>query len=276
MESNAQKTFTLFGAICLMVMLPGAVQAQTCGSILTANTTLSANLVCPLGNGLVLAANNISLDCDGYTITGGGSGIGILLDNVRSATVANCRVDGFGVGFRIDGGSHNSLLDNIALNNQSTLGGFHIINESTNNWLERNISAFNVVGRGFSVDGSDLNVLLENVAYENGFRGFDIINSSNGLLYDNAAVNNWSAGIVVQDYLGGTSTGNSLLANYIEASGSEGLAMFASGNTVEWLISDNNGTWGIRDTSSGPANTYTSNTCAGNPSGTSSPLGLCF
>ena len=79
--------------------------------------------------------------------------------------------------------------------------------------------------------------------------------------------------MIVQDYLGGTSTGNTLDKNYIEASGSEGLAMFASGNTVQDLTSDNNGTWGIRDTSGG--NTYTSNTCTGNSSGPSAPGGLC-
>ena len=276
MNTNTQKTLGFFLITGLMAMLPGAAQAQ-CGSIYTTNTTLTASVVCS-GNGPVLAASNITLDCAGHTISGIGSGIGILLDNVNQSAVINCSVDNFGVGFRIDGGSHNRLSNNTATNNQSTVGGFNITNGSIGNWLEGNFSGFNPVGRGFSVNDSHKNTLIYNEAFNNGFRGFDIINADFNTLYGNSAVNNSSAGMVVQNYAGGTSTGNRLYKNYIEGSGSEGLAMFASGNTVEFLTSDNNGTWGIRDTSGG-ANTYNSNNCTGNPSGTSSPSPppvLCF
>lgn len=273
MNTHAQKTLGILMAICLMAMLPGAVQAQ-CGSILTSNTTLTGSFSCGSGNGLELAANNITLDCAGFTISGGGSGIGILLDNVSQVTVVNCTVQRFGVGFRIDGGNDNQLYHNTALRNLSTSGGFNIINGSNGNFLESNSSAFNPVGRGFSVNDSDGNLLIFNRAFDNGFRGFDIINSDFNYLYSNSAVNNSSAGMIVQDYSGGTSTGNTLDNNYIDASGSEGLAMFASGNTVQSLTSNNNGTWGIRDTS-GLANTYTGNTCTGNGSGPSTPAGPC-
>lgn len=274
MSPHAHKTLGFFLAISLMAMLPGAAQAQSCGSILTSSTTLTGNLVCPSGNGLELAANNISLDCAGFTISGGGSGIGILLDNVSQTSVLNCTVDRFGVGVRIDGGNDNRLYKNTAMLNMSASGGFNIINGSTGNSLEGNISAFNSSGRGFSVNDSDENRLIYNRAFDNGFRGFDIINSDFNFLYGNAAVENSSAGIVVQDFLGGTSTGNVLQNNFIDASSAEGLAMFASGNTVQALRSNNNGTWGIRDTSGG-ANTYIANSCTGNAFGTSSPPGLC-
>ena len=274
MTMHTQKTLGLSLTLGVIALLPGAAQAQTCGSILTANTTLTGNLVCTGGNGLELAANNITLDCAGFSITGIGTDVGILLDNTVQATVVDCTVDNFAVGFRIDGGNDNKLSTNVAVNNQSTTGGFSIINGSTGNVLVDN-EASNNVGRGFSINASDKNILEYNAAYLNGFRGFDVINASYNYLHGNVARSNTSAGMIVQDYLGGISTGNLLDKNYIVGSGSEGLAMFASGNTVQYQGSDYNGTWGIRDTS-GAANTYISNTCVGNPSGTSSPAGLCF
>ena len=185
MNTNTQKTLGFFLITGLMAMLPGATQAQ-CGSIYTTNTTLTASVVCS-GNGPVLAASNITLDCAGHTISGIGSGIGILLDNVNQSAVINCSVDNFGVGFRIDGGSHNRLSNNTATNNQSTSGGFNITNGSIGNWLEGNFSGFNPVGRGFSVNDSHKNTLIYNEAFNNGFRGFDIINADFNTLYGNSA-----------------------------------------------------------------------------------------
>ena len=60
------------------LILVGLAAAQPgCGATLYSSTTLAHDIPTCSGNGLLIGADNMVLDCDGYTISGTGYGIGI-------------------------------------------------------------------------------------------------------------------------------------------------------------------------------------------------------
>src|SRR5690349_11685462 len=85
------------GLLVLASAAPAAAAAAPvqCGAVLTASTTLRANLTCT-GDGLVIGADGITLNLGGHTVRGSGTGAGIRIDTPRqNITVKNGTVSGF-------------------------------------------------------------------------------------------------------------------------------------------------------------------------------------
>jgi parallel beta-helix repeat protein len=72
-----------------------------CGATIVADTRLDADLNCP-GNGLEVGADHLGIDLNGHTITGAGTGIGILVIGHTDVTLVGGTITNFGVGFRIN------------------------------------------------------------------------------------------------------------------------------------------------------------------------------
>jgi hypothetical protein len=66
------------GLLALAPAAPGEASPapQRCGTVLTANTTLRADLTCT-GDGLFLGADGITLNLGGHVLRGSGTGVGI-------------------------------------------------------------------------------------------------------------------------------------------------------------------------------------------------------
>jgi hypothetical protein len=80
----------------------------SCGDVITEDTVLAADLTCA-SNGLTIAADNITLDLAGHTISGsGGNGlsVGITIAKRSAVTIADGRVDGHSTGILIDNSSN--------------------------------------------------------------------------------------------------------------------------------------------------------------------------
>jgi len=93
--------------------LTGTALAKTgCGAVLKTNTTLTADVgPCP-GVGLVIRADDITVDLGGHRVFGTaeeGSSPGILLDRVRGVTVKRGSVDNFDGGVLVYRGRKNTL-----------------------------------------------------------------------------------------------------------------------------------------------------------------------
>lgn len=256
----------LLGAL---TMTSGTAYAQACGDVLLADTTLTADLTCT-GPGLIIGADDIKLDCNGFSINGLGTDIGILLDGRTGVTVKRCVVNRFASGIYLTDSPANLLRKNsVSGSTSGGSGAIQLSNGSDGNVLKANRSYQNT-GRGFAIVASAGNLLLDNAAMGNAFRGFDIIDASGNTLLGNYAADNTSGGVV----LSGSSDGNILHDNDIINSGSEGFAVFSNVNYFSFNHSDNNGTWGINDSAGG--NLYLFNECVGNGSGLSNPAGLCL
>ena len=168
----------------LILSLSPVFANPLCGTTITTNTTLTANIGPCLGTGLYIGKNGITLNCAGHTISGSGSANvegGIGLYGITKATVKNCHVKGFGDGFYIYSSSSNTFSGNTANNNN--VAGFQFAGTSGKNRLTGNTANSNGAS-GFSLYGSvSGNILTKNTANSNGgpvYSGFGYYDSTKG------------------------------------------------------------------------------------------------
>ncbi len=234
------------GVLMLVVLLqfvavPPFASATSGTLTITTSTTLIENHV---GN-IVIAADNITLDCAHFSVIGPGAsdtaGIGILLVSRTGVTVKNCNVAGFKFGVLLSGSSHNTFQSNNANSNFhdgiclgcAILIGAPIPASSSNRFIS---NTANNNRRGVEVTSSSGgNTLMDNVANGNIDFGFIVSSTSNGnFLKDNTA-NNEPTGFAVFD-----STGNTLVDNKGNADLPGGAFFIAGGGTN--TVTDNTAT----------------------------------
>jgi large repetitive protein len=138
---------------------PASAQAQangiTCGATVTTDTTLTSDLLnCP-DNGLVIGADDITLDLNGHTVAGDGTPVGScpdgafcdvgILDSAghTGVTIKGGSVQGFDVGVLVLGASEDHLK-RISSANNSSFG--MIVGDSAQSRVDHNSS----VGDGIS------------------------------------------------------------------------------------------------------------------------------
>src|SRR5919109_1488226 len=113
----------LFGLLALGAA-PAAANHVGCGDVITQDTTLDEDLVdCP-GSGIVIGADDITVDLNGHTISGTGAtgfayaGVDLSSNN---ATVRDGAVRGFEHGVQIS--CNNNLVRSVSASNNE-LGVF--------------------------------------------------------------------------------------------------------------------------------------------------------
>ncbi len=117
--------------------------------------------------GIAVVADGVTVDCNGFSITGNGEGSGILITERTGVRVLNCRVLNFEAGIHMVGGSGNTI-DSTTVTGSSV----GIVLASTNDNTISN-SAFNANGSGIVVtSGSSGNTIIGNEASGNGSDGF--------------------------------------------------------------------------------------------------------
>src|SRR3954447_25231722 len=100
-------------AICIAIGVPAAQAAgPACGSVVMKSTTLRADLAnCP-ADGLVIGADNITLDLGGRTIDGIGTteeSAGVRLAGRHGVTVQGGTVREFDYGVKLDAADGNTV-----------------------------------------------------------------------------------------------------------------------------------------------------------------------
>ncbi len=133
-----------------------------CGDTITQNTILTEDLLnCP-GHGLVIGADDITVDCNGYVIEGDYSGAyksGIYIFKNR-VNVKNCNLKGFSYGIQLYYGSDNNFTHNILNNN--TNDGINFLINSKNNTISGNIISDNGRYGVYLRSGSEYNTFWDN------------------------------------------------------------------------------------------------------------------
>src|SRR5215216_5128083 len=110
-EMNPHITFL---TVAVVAIAAPAAQANTFGTLyVSTDTTLTENHD---GN-VVVTADNVTLDCGGYLISGA-LPVGIRLENTTNVTVQNCHVSWFERGFLVLNSVRNTLAGNTANHNQ--------------------------------------------------------------------------------------------------------------------------------------------------------------
>jgi len=219
----------------LLVILFAAMSLLGCNGVrtITTDTTLTAD-----HNGqIVIGADGITLDGNGYVIRGCGTGNGIKLVSRTGVTIKNCIVTNFDDGIQLNG-SH----DNVFRNNK--------VHHNTN--------------EGFDIEGSDRNTFRGNTSEDNGRDGFDMEDSEYNEFINNEATGNGTSGsggngVELDRCSNNTFTGNTSSNNL-----RNGFSLDDSpDNDFEENTADNNGRRGFQIETSDD-NTFSDNDACGN------------
>jgi hypothetical protein len=102
-------TFLLPSAVLASVVWPGVATAAapevTCGATVTVDTTLTKDLSCPSGDGVILGPN-VVLDLGGHSIIGSGSaGVGVTVNGAGRNTIRHGKISNWGTGITDDSDS---------------------------------------------------------------------------------------------------------------------------------------------------------------------------
>ena len=218
----------------------------TCGQTITQSTVLDSDVgPCP-DDGIIVGANNITLDLNGHTVfgtPGPGDGAGILLQSRTGVTVRNGRVAHFDAGVVIIGGSRNTITRITAQENIGTgatdFGDGIALFGSSNNTIRGNTVQRNGPYDGIGLVGNSDNNLVDantvqgnNIAFDQahtghmGFPGGTM--DDMGIRVEGPGVNN-----------------NTVSNNTVEGNGLEGILVFPfapnSDNIVRGNIVRGNG-----------------------------------
>ena len=194
-------------------LLPSSGVAS-CGEIVNEDVTLTSDLECGPGDGLIVGANDVTINLNGYSITSSdeagsedpsmnydGSS-GILVPNAQNVAISGLgEVSGFDRGITFMGSSGGQVADIQLANNDIgvlmsgsegtevsrntiTNNGIALISDSSN----KGVIAFNQVvanlEQGILVLGSDENVVTANNMFGNGENGIYLDIMSNGNTVD--------------------------------------------------------------------------------------------
>ena len=161
--------------------------------VVTEDTTLTGDVGPCSGHGIVVTADNVTLDLGGYTVTGQQTPmeqVGVLLDGVTGVTVKNGTVTGFDAGVSIEGGGGNTVTGITATGNVNDMmepvDPFTILANTAPGSPQR-MHDLNLVtciyGDGITTSDSDNNIITGNTVTENGpFAGISLVGDSDGNL----------------------------------------------------------------------------------------------
>lgn len=258
---SAVSVAAVLALVATLTVLVAPAQAAhiVCGVVITENTTLSGDLgPCP-GDGIVVAADGITLNLNRYRIfaaNGDGDNAGIRLRGVSNVTVTNGIVEGFDAGVFVGGGSNNTIrrigaFNNVndALSPECDLGDGIALLNSSNNTVENSL----IVGNGpfggiTTVLDSDDNVIRNNQVRDNNIVGsgggcgnqnqdegirIEGPGSDDNLVERNVVGTSLLGGIAVHGYVCGPPTnpgltepnvGNVILRNQVTGTAGSGVA----------------------------------------------------
>ena len=230
--STAIRTLVL--VVASLVAAPAASAASpaaviACASVITQSVVLDRDVTDCVGDGLVVAADNVTLDLAGHTISGDGvTGVdqidaGVRVDGHHGVAIRDGSLAGFDSGVLLEAASGNVATRLTITNNRGR--GIQLLDGSTDNTIEGNTSSTNGRSGITTVDSGD-NILRNNVTQSNGFAGIASLNSDGNLIEHNVVAGNAEVGINVQ------SARNTVRANRVSRNGDDIIAV-GDGNVID-------------------------------------------
>lgn len=178
-----------------------------CGDTITADTVLDRDLTGCKNNGLLIGADDITLDLNGHTISGDGKSrvrcpgdqicnVGVANDDHSGVTIRNGTVRGFGVGAGAFGARDNRFVKLTASGNRF----FGLLFGGSARILIRDNSASGNPrpdGDGLGVFGSHDVRIVDNSLSRNGQIGMHVQESPRTLIKGNVVAGNGDFGILL-------------------------------------------------------------------------------
>lgn len=218
------------------VLIAQPAKAVSCGDSITTNLTLTADLHCTTGfAALEVFANDITIDLNGFRLSGTTDLAGILTSGFDNLEVKGGVISGFWAGVntgRSDGLKvHNTIIANvghavvIAMGNNAhlydndflftTASAVAINNRvagltANNNVVENNEFYQNFAGVRICGDDADFNVVRNNLIWQSSDYGVHLIQSSNNIINNNTILDAGLAAIRLNNSSFNTMRRNSL------------------------------------------------------------------
>ncbi len=142
----------------------GATRTFRCGDFVTESCTFNRSMSCrgSAGDGLIVGADNVTIDGAGYALTGDYSGTGII-SNHTNVTITNLQVEDFSTGMNI--GNANTTVATCVVRTNLVTG----LNVSANNGTVRNNRIYDNAGPGIFVNGVNSTFVNNTVARNKGY-----------------------------------------------------------------------------------------------------------
>jgi hypothetical protein len=210
---------------------------------------LNQSIVSLSGHCLTFTANDITLDCQGYTITGNysdSSSSGIYTNNRDNLTIRNCNIQEFGSGMYIYSTSGSTFTNIVSTNNSCV--GFSIESSSNNVFTSLTTRYNSNLSLGCDkvgiiiIFGSNNNTFSSITSSENNNYGIWITSNSNSNSFNSITVNdNAKYGLIISD-----SHQNSISLSQFNFNSWTGLRCLSSSYlTLSSITSSNNTDTGV-------------------------------
>jgi len=232
-----------------------------CGGTIVADLKLDRNVSCT-GDGLIVGADGIRIELNGYTLSGSGSGVGIVVTGRHDVLVIGGVINNFAAGARVTASTDIEFKHNEFVGNPE---GIDFQAGSIGNSVKENVFR----------DSTTRGIMLRSNTSENDIKNNTFINDRVGILVfggvDNTLKQNDVSGSILAGIrLNVIATGNALKDNTVSASaaGIEFLVTptgSAQGNELKGNTLSTN-TCGLKGPTSG--NTLRDNVYDGNLSDT--------
>lgn len=211
-------TLALAVAGAITTALPAAASDLLCGQAITVDTALTHDLVCAAGtDALVIAANDITLDLKGFTISGPGA-YETAFSGVRAAqrsgvTITNGTISGFQSAVVLNESTDSTVSKIVATENDQAINlanatGAHVVKNT-------------VIGSGrdgIRLGGAHGAVVAQNVLYDNLWT-ISVSGTTGALIQRNQVIASRGTGIAVFD----GSVGTIISQNVVTGGGAEGI-----------------------------------------------------
>ena len=191
----------VLGIVALALDSPARAAPLACGATVAGAVTLTTDLVCANGHGLVVAPG-AALNCGGHRISGGDrtGQYGIYVRDGANTTVKNCVVSGFEVGIRVRGMKNGTLKQNVSQDNLRY--GIELTQGSTGVRVKAN-QVLDNGDEGIHVSGPEDrdagHQLVNNVVDGNALEGIYLLRTNGNLIARNTIRDHGAAGIYVKD-----------------------------------------------------------------------------
>lgn len=183
-------------ALFALTAAPASASHIGCGTLITTDTTLDSDVGPCVGDGLIVAADGVTLDLGGHTVSGTGTGAGVRIARHTGVEVTDGVIEGFHTGLVLDEADGNHIWSLTLRDN---------------------------LRQGITVAGSDANVVEKNTLLQNDGDAIRLGLSDGNVVRKNDAVGN-VFGIGVADF----SDGNLVEKNRVSATDVFGIAVFST------------------------------------------------